>query len=255
MSEAVLSARHVRVRRGQRVVVDDFTLSAAASGIYALTGPNGAGKSTALKALAGLVPCEGELSLSGRALGSLSARERARALAYVPQISLLQSSVSVQDVVLQGRYAHDTIWPRRAKHSAAVEQAMQRTDVLALAARPWNQLSGGEQRRVLLARALASEAPVVLLDEPTASLDVAHVLQLLQCLRQLADRGYCFVVALHDLEHVQRYADHATLLAEGRTVAMGPPAQVITAANVREIYGVELKPDTALGYELLGGAR
>jgi iron complex transport system ATP-binding protein len=249
-----LTASSLSVRRGRRLVVEDFCLSAAQSGVHALTGPNGAGKSSALKALAGLLPSTGLLQISGRPLHALSPRERARVLAYVPQQSLLQTGLSVGDVVLQGRYAHDPVWPRRAKHAAAVELAMRQTDVLSLATRPWNELSGGEQRRVLLARALASEAPVILLDEPTASLDVAHALHLLVRLRELADRGRCIVVALHDLDQVQRYADHVVLLDQGRTVAAGSPQEVITAAHIRAVYGVELVPHGALGYQLLGGS-
>jgi iron complex transport system ATP-binding protein len=222
--------------------------------VYALTGPNGAGKSSALKALAGLLPCSGQLQVAGRELNSLGARERAKLIAYVPQQSLLSSGISVRDVVLQGRYAHDPVWPHKHKHTAPVEQAMLQTDVLALADRPWNQLSGGEQRRVLLARALATEAQVILLDEPTTSLDVAHALQLLLQLRELARQGRCIIAVLHDLDQVQRYAELTVLLQHGRTVAAGPTREVITSENIRRVYGVELVPNDALGYRLSDGA-
>ncbi|HET8935743.1 MAG TPA: ABC transporter ATP-binding protein, partial [Polyangiales bacterium] len=175
--------------------------------------------------------------------------------AYVPQQSLLQSGVSVRDVVLQGRYAHDPFWPNKHKHGTAVTEAMRQTDVLELAERPWNQLSGGEQRRVLLARALATEAPVILLDEPTTSLDVAHALQLLLQLRELAQRGRCIVAVLHDLDQVARYADFTVLLHHGATVAAGPTPDVITEAHIRDVYGVELVANGALGYRLSDGAR
>jgi len=128
---------------------------------------------------------------------------------------------------------------------------MHQTDVLTLADRPWNQLSGGEQRRVLLARALATEAPVILLDEPTTSLDVSHALQLLLCLRELAKQGRCVVAVLHDLDQVVRYADHSVLLHRGQSVAAGPSGQVITTENIRAVYGVELMPESALGYRLV----
>jgi iron complex transport system ATP-binding protein len=246
----VLIASELLVKRGARTVLEGFRLSAALGGVYALTGPNGAGKSTALKALAGLLPCSGQLQVSGRDLRGLSARERARQIAYVPQQSLLQSGITVRDVVLQGRYAHDPVWPKRHKHNQLVERAMSQTDVLGLAARPWNQLSGGEQRRVLLARALATEAPVILLDEPTSSLDVAHALQLLTQLRELAAQGRCIVAVLHDLGQVAQYADITLLLHRGLTVAAGATRDVITSENIRHVYGVELVPNSALGYRL-----
>jgi iron complex transport system ATP-binding protein len=252
VTSPLLTAAGLHVKRGARTVVEAFDLTAAAGCVYALTGPNGAGKSSALKALAGLLPSSGRLQIAGTELSSLSPRQRAKQLAYVPQQSLLQSGISVREVVLQGRYAHDPVWPQRHKHADAIEAAMRETDVLGLADRPWNQLSGGEQRRVLLARALATEAPVILLDEPTTSLDVGHALQLLLSLRALAKRGRCIIAVLHDLDQVARYADHSVLLHHGKSVAAGPTAQVITSEHIRAVYGVELLPQSALGYRLLG---
>ena len=254
MSARALVASDLRVARGARVVLEGFSLAAHGSSISALAGPNGAGKSTALKALAGLLPSHGSLQLFGTDLRALSRRERAHKLAYVPQSSLLQTGIAVREVVRQGRYAHDPIWPGRQRAQPAVEEAMRATDVHALRDRHWNELSGGEQRRVLLARALATEAPVILLDEPTSALDVGHALQFLQLLRELADRGRCIVVVLHDLDQVSRFADHCVLLHHGRTVASGPAREVISDAHVRAVYGVTLLPNGALGYRLQGGA-
>jgi iron complex transport system ATP-binding protein len=135
-----------------------------------------------------------------------------------------------------------------------VEQALRATDVHELRDRRWNELSGGEQRRVLLARALATEAPIILLDEPTSALDVGHALQFMQLLRELADRGRCIVVVLHDLDQVSRYADQTVLLHRGRTVASGPTPEVLSPEHVRAVYGVELVPNGALGYRLAEGA-
>jgi iron complex transport system ATP-binding protein len=255
VTSPALIASDLRVQRGSRTVLEGFQLTAALGGVYALTGPNGAGKSSALKALAGLLPCGGQLHIAGRELKDLDPRERARQIAYVPQQSLLSSGISVRDVVLQGRYAHDPVWPHRHKHTESVDHAMKQTDLLAIAHRPWNQLSGGEQRRVLLARALATEAKVILLDEPTTSLDVAHALQLLLQLRELARQGRCIVAVLHDLDQVQRYAEFTVLLQHGRTAAAGPTREVITKDNIRRVYGVELVPNDALGYRLSDGAR
>lgn len=248
---SALQASGLSVVRGAREVLSDFELRAPAGSVIALAGPNGAGKSSALKALAGLWPSRGTILLRGRALGELSLRERARTLAYVPQQSLLQRGLRVREIVRQGRYAHDPIWPGlRERAEPAVDQALERTDLIDFAERRWNELSGGEQRRVLLARALASEAPIVLLDEPTASLDLAHALSLLALLRELASAGRCILVVLHDLEQVRRCADQCVLLDRGRIAAAGPSSEVIRAEPIRRVYGVELVEQAALGFRL-----
>jgi iron complex transport system ATP-binding protein len=273
---SALVADAIAVVRGARSVLSAFSLQAERGSVTALAGPNGAGKSSALKALAGLLPCSGGVSVLGRPLRELSLLERARAMAYVPQQSLLQRALPVRDVVAQGRYAHDPVWPLRKRaaddgvargrgaaaathggvtsgsRAEAIDRAMQLTQVQELASRRWDELSGGEQRRVLLARALATEAPIVLLDEPTASLDAAHALRFLQLLRTLAASGQCVIVVLHDLEQVRRFADSVVLLDRGRTVASGAARDVITAGFIREVYGVELIENAALGFRLLG---
>jgi len=247
-----LSAHHVNVERSGRRIIEAFDLCAAAGHVTAFAGPNGAGKSTALKALAGLLPYSGSIRIGARELRRLPLRERARTLAYVPQQSLLQGGITTRDVVSQGRYSHQASWSVwRGSLHGAVERAMLATQVMGLAARRWDELSGGEQRRVLLARALATEAPVVLLDEPTASLDVAHALRFLELLRQLAGAGQTIVVVLHDLQQVRRYADRAVLLDRGHIVASGTSAEVIAPERIRQVYGVELEENAALGYRLL----
>jgi iron complex transport system ATP-binding protein len=247
-----IAARDVRVERSGRELLSGFELRAQQGEVIALAGPNGAGKSTALKVLAGLWSCEGTVEIQGQPLQTLGLRERARMLAYVPQQSLLSRALLVREVVRQGRYAHDPVWPSlRHASDTEIDRALELTDTLDLAARRWDELSGGEQRRVLLARALATEARIVLLDEPTASLDLAHALRFLHLLRGLAERGHCIVVVLHDLEQVRLCAQRTVLLNRGRSVAAGPTHAVITAEHVREIYGVELLERAALGYRLL----
>jgi iron complex transport system ATP-binding protein len=190
--------------------------------------------------------------IHGQQLSALALRERARLRAYVPQQSLLQSGITVREVVSQGRYAHGVSWSfARGPDHPAVRRAMLSTVVDELAERRWDQLSGGEQRRVLLARALASDARVVLLDEPTAGLDVAHALRFLLLLREQAARGLTIVVVLHDLDQARQYADHVLLLQQGRVVTQGPAREVIESSHIRAVYGVELVENAALGFRLL----
>jgi iron complex transport system ATP-binding protein len=247
MAEAPLLVEGLTVRwqRGQAPVLQDLSFTAPAGSITVLLGPNGAGKSTALKAVLGLLPlADGTVRLAGRDGQTLTSRERARLCAYVPQHSALEAPLPVREVVAQGRYAHarGPFSPPGPAELAQVESAMARTDTLALAGRPFTGLSYGERRRVLLARALASGAAVLLLDEPTAALDVGHALALLEVLRDVARAGTAVVVVLHQLQEAAALADHAVLLAGGRCVRRGPAAEVIAAQPVREVYGVEMVP-------------
>ncbi len=251
MAELALHIDGLSVKRGRRVVLNDVALEADYGTIVSVLGPNGAGKSTLLKAIAGLLPFEGRARIDGRDASRMSARERARAMAYVPQQSALDAPLDVATVVAQGRYAHPSgLGAERARDRAAIGSALARTDLTRLASRRFDRLSIGERRRVLLARALATEARIVLLDEPTAALDVRHALELHALLRELADDGFSVIVVLHALEDARRHTDRALLLAEGAVVAHGPSEEVIDADRVRDVYGVELVERGALGFAL-----
>jgi iron complex transport system ATP-binding protein len=241
---ARLAVAGLTVRRGPRPVVQGLSFTAARGELTVLLGPNGAGKSTVLKAVAGLLPHEGRVSIDGRDAATLDRRERARALAYVPQHSALEAPMPVRDVVAQGRFAHAEGWLSggSARDAAAVDLAMERADVTALAERPFSTLSYGERRRVLLARALATGAGLLLLDEPTAALDVGHALSLLAVLRAVARDGAAVLLVLHQLQEAAAIAERAVLLAEGRARAVGPVAEVIASGPVREVYGVSMVP-------------
>ncbi|HEY2733814.1 MAG TPA: ABC transporter ATP-binding protein [Polyangiales bacterium] len=250
MSECLI-AEALQVERAGAIVLRDFELRARAGEVIALVGPNGAGKSSALKALCGLLPSSGSVRVHGRLLSELSLRQRARAIAYVPQHSRLEQGLSARDIVAQGRYAHDSSWfGLQGKSDRAVDHAIEVTQLGALSERRWSELSGGEQRRVLLARALASEAEIVMLDEPTAALDVAHAARFLMLLRRLAASGRCILLVLHDLEQVRRCADRALLIDRGRVIASGPPKQVIAPAPIAQVYGVTLEENAAIWFHL-----
>lgn len=246
----LLALTAVSVERGGRRVLDAVDLALTPGDRVALLGPNGAGKSTLLKAAMGLVACGGGVALSGVPLRDLPSAARARALAYVPQHSALAAPLAVRDVVAQGRFAHREGRVDGRRDARAIGDAMAWVDVGELAERPFTELSYGERRRVLLARALATEAPVILLDEPTAALDVGHALALFAVLTRLAEAGRAVLVVLHQLQEALSFAQRAVLLSEGRVLAAGAVDQVIAPAPVRRAYGVELLPHAAYGYAL-----
>ncbi|MEO1481090.1 MAG: ABC transporter ATP-binding protein [Myxococcota bacterium] len=233
--------------RGGPEVVHNVTLQCPRGQVTGLLGPNGAGKSSLLKAIAGLLESSGVISVDGRLLRELSPRDRARTVGYVPQRTRLDALLSVRDVVDQGRFAHrgPLAGPSRKDREVA-ERALKEVNALHLADRPFPELSGGEQQKVMIARALATGATTLLLDEPTAALDARHVLVLHQVLRRLAEQNYCVLVVLHGLDEAHRHADRAVLLAEGKVHATGPAKEIIAADPVREVYGVELRAQAGL---------
>jgi iron complex transport system ATP-binding protein len=256
MANPLLSVSDLDVRRGGRLVVEGLGFTVDAGTALVLLGPNGAGKSTVLKAILGLIPYQGTVQLDGRDARELPPRQRARQVAYVPQHSALDAPLPVRDVVAQGRFPHgdgDLPFARpRRDDVLKVAAAMDRTDISALADRPFDALSYGERRRVLLARALCTEAPVLLLDEPTAALDVGHALALLKVLREVARAGTAVVLVLHQLQEAAAFADRAVLLAAGRSVRQGPAAEVIAPEPVRAVYGVDMLPHAQFACRLPG---
>ncbi|MDD5560395.1 ABC transporter ATP-binding protein [Candidatus Methylomirabilis sp.] len=207
----------------------------------AILGPNGAGKSTLLKLMLGLLhPGEGEISFEGNALGRMSRAELARAIAMVPQELLLPYALTAREVVLLGRtpYLHRYHSPTR-EDLEAVQTAMVATDLLPSAGRPYNELSGGERQRVILAMALAQQPRLLLLDEPTRSLDLSHQLRILSLIRNLnMKHGLTVVSSMHDLNLSSLYFDRLLLLSSGRIVADGPPDEVIRPDMIQEAFGV-----------------
>ncbi|WP_274557780.1 heme ABC transporter ATP-binding protein [Streptomyces spiramyceticus] len=245
--------RALHVRLGPRDVVQGIDLTARAGDVLALVGPNGAGKSTLLAALAGdLAATQGEVWIHGRPVGDWSAAELALRRSVLPQAATLAFPFPVEDVVRMGR-APWAGTPRADEDDAAVAAAMTATEVTEFATRPFSALSGGERARVALARVLAQRAPLLLLDEPTAALDLRHQELVLRICRERAAAGDAVVVVLHDLGLAAAYADRAAVLHGGRIAAEGPPTEVFCDALLSEVYRqpVEVLPHPRTGAPLV----
>ncbi len=222
-------------------LLHDATLTLAPGELVALLGPNGAGKTTLLRTALGLLPAtSGTVTLDGRPLANLSASERARAVAYLPQAREIAWPIAVRDVVALGRFAHGATLGRLSpEDAAAVDRVMADCELTAFAHRRADTLSGGEAARMHLARALAGEAALVLADEPVAALDPLHAHRVLGLLRDATRTDQGVLTVLHDLNLAAAYADRLVWMADGRIVADGTVADTLTAARVRAVYGVE----------------
>ncbi|TNF25771.1 MAG: ABC transporter ATP-binding protein [Deltaproteobacteria bacterium] len=228
---------------GGRSVLDGVDLTVAPGRVTALLGPNGAGKSTLFRVLAGLeTPAAGEVTLGGRALARIPARERARQLALVLDPPVLSFSWTAFELVLMGRAPHLAAgrFESEADHARA-RSALEAVDAAHLAERVYPTLSAGERQRVLIARALCQDTPVVLMDEPTSHLDPAHALRLAALLRELAGQGRAVACVLHDLPLAARTADEVVLLSGTKIHAAGPPREVLTAEALEAVYGVSAR--------------
>ena len=241
---SLLALRDLTVRLGGRAVVSGVSFELQAGEFVGLIGPNGAGKSTLMRAALGLTPADGEIRLGGDVLGPLPPAVRAARAAWLPQAREIAWALPVADLVALGRTPHRT---RPEVDRAAVARAMARMDVARFADRPAIELSGGEQARVLIARALAQEAPLMLADEPMAGLDPAHQLDLMATFAGLAREGSGVLASTHDLGLAARWCDRLILMAEGRVVADGPPAAVVTPEHLARVYGIEAYLGTAQG--------
>lgn len=238
----MIETRELWVRFGPAAAVRGLSLRAEAGSWTALIGPNGAGKTSALRALAGLVAYEGEVSLDGRDARRLGRRELARLVAFVPQKPETPSELTVAEYVLLGRTPHISYLggEGRRDREAAV-RALRRLELERFAERRLGSLSGGELQRAVLARALAQEAPVLLLDEPTTALDLGRQQLVLELVDALRGDGLTVVTTMHDLTLAGQYAELLVLLDEGAVVAAGAPADVLSAPNVSAYYGARVR--------------
>ena len=238
----MIGLRSVTVHLGGRPVVDRVDAVVEGGEWVALIGPNGAGKTTLLRAIARLVPFAGEITLDGRPVAELSRSELARLVAVVPQEPSTPPWMTVAEYVLLGRTPHlGPLAKEGLRDRDAAARALARLDLLGFVDRRLGTLSGGEKQRVVVARALAQEAAIVLLDEPTAALDIGHQQQALDLLDGLrAESGLTLVAAMHDLTLAAQYADRMLLLDAGRVVADGAPTEVLTAAVIARHYGAAI---------------
>ena len=223
------------MRRSGRTVLENISALFNPGELTAVIGPNGAGKSSLLGCLTGvLTPSAGRVLIDGGDAAALPAARRACHCAYLPQSESPAWSMAAQDLVALGLLP----WGRVADKAARVHNALQQVDALAFARRSVTELSGGELRRVQLARLLVGEAPLLIADEPGAALDIRHQLQLMQTFRAQAEEGKTVILALHDLGLAARYCDRILLLQGGRLRAQGAPADVLTPAQVGDVYGI-----------------
>ncbi|MER5733512.1 ABC transporter ATP-binding protein [Streptomyces sp. NPDC002138] len=260
---AALHGSGLRLGYGDRIVAEDLDLPIPAGRVTALVGPNACGKSTALRALARLLkPADGSVLLDGEDIASLSARDFSLRLALLPQTPSAPDGIAVRDLVARGRTPHQRWWRQwSASDEAAVDAALTATGTADLADRSLDELSGGQRQRVWIAMALAQDTSVLLLDEPTTYLDLAHQVDVLELVADLnRTDGRTVVMVLHELNLACRYADHLVAMREGRIVAAGPPSDIVTPDLVHDVFGLraEVIPCPVAGTPLVipqGGRR
>ena len=240
--EVRLGARDLSLGYGAAPIVEGLTVDVAPGAVTAIVGPNACGKSTLLRGLARLMsPAAGQVILDGSDITRLRTKDVAKRLGLLPQSSIAPEGITVADLVTRGRFPHQTMLRQFSRtDQQAVADAMAATGVTAIAGRPVDQLSGGQRQRVWIAMVLAQQTPLILLDEPTTFLDIAHQIELLDLFADLnAEQGCTIVAVLHDLNHACRFADQIIAMKAGAIVAQGNPADVITATLVEEVYGLQ----------------
>jgi iron complex transport system ATP-binding protein len=255
-SGARLRAASLTLGYEDRTVVHELDLAVPNGQVTVIVGPNACGKSTTLRALGRLLkPQGGAVLLDGAELARIPTRKIAQSIGLLPQTPVAPEAITVADLVSRGRQPHQAWWKQWSdEDERAVTDAMDRTDVTELAERPVDALSGGQRQRVWIAMALAQETDLLLLDEPTTYLDIAHQVEVLDLVRQLnREQGRTVVVVLHDLNQAARYADHLVAMKAGVIVAEGPPGEVVTADLVREVFGLDsvVVPDPVTGSPLV----
>lgn len=237
----MLKATRLQLQFDELKVLDDISLTIPESCFTALIGANGCGKTTLLNVLARMQrPASGDVLLEGVSHTQFSRRELARRVALLPQRTASPAGLTVRELVMQGRYPWQSWWqPWGEKDQQAVDRAVALADIETLLDRTLSTLSGGQLQRCWIAMTLAQDTPVILLDEPTTFLDIAHQIALLELLAELRDQGRTVVAVLHDLNQAARYADNLVMLRQGKVHAQGAPAEVFTAANLKAVFDLD----------------
>ncbi|MEX0161175.1 MULTISPECIES: ABC transporter ATP-binding protein [unclassified Microbacterium] len=235
-----LRAERITLTYDRTEILRDLSVTVPAGGFTVIIGPNACGKSTLLRGLSRLLPpSSGRVVLDGKSISEYPAKEVARRLGLLPQSATAPDGITVADLVARGRYPHQNLMRQWSDaDERAVQHALDATGTADLASRPVDALSGGQRQRVWVALVLAQETDLLLLDEPTTFLDVAHQVDLMELLAHLNAQGRTLVAVLHDLNHAARYASHIIAMREGRIVAEGPPSEVITSERVQQVFGL-----------------
>lgn len=248
---ARLAATDLTIGYDRRVISEGLSVAVPDGSFTVIVGANASGKSTLLRALARLLtPSAGTIRLDDRSLGDYPPKELARTVGLLPQTSLAPDGITVVDLVARGRYPHQGFLRQwSVQDEAAVSAAMDATGTADLSGRLVSELSGGQRQRVWIAMALAQETPILLLDEPTTFLDIAHQIELMELLTDLHAQGRTLVAVLHDLNQAARYGSHLIAVKDGRIVAEGAPADIVTAEMVEEVFGLRclVTPDPVSG--------
>lgn len=240
-STTSLAADAITLGYDQNIITQNMSVTIPEGQFTVIVGPNGCGKSTLLRAMSRLLaPQAGQVLLNGKDIHSLPSKDVAKTLGLLPQSAIAPDGIKVVDLVSRGRFPHQKWFqPWQEEDQKAVDMAMQATGIEGFAQQGVDQLSGGQRQRVWVAMALAQETPLLLLDEPTTYLDIAHQIELLDLFQDLnRQQGHTLVAVLHDLNHAFRYADHLILMKEGNVIATGAPEAIVTESLIEEVFGL-----------------